>query len=72
MKDIDRVITLESARQRKIQHDAPPWNQVFLTEEQFDRADRASRIVKAESLKEFCRNIILTRADEIIADKKRG
>ncbi len=72
MKDIDRVITLESARQRETQKDAPPWNQIFLTDDEFDRADRASRIVKAESLKDFCRGVILERADQLIADKKRG
>ncbi len=72
MEDIDRVITLESARQRETQKDAPPWNQIFLTDDEFDRADRASRIVKAESLKDFCRGVILERADQLIADKKRG
>lgn len=72
MEEIDRIITLESAKQKEIQQDAPPWNQVFQTAEQFDRADRASRIIKSESLLEFCRETILARADELIANQARS
>lgn len=72
LDEIDRLITLESARQRENQQDAPPWNQVFQTAEQFDRADRASRIVKSESLLEFCRESILARADELLANQSRS
>ena len=71
MEEIDRVITLEEARQRENQADAPPWNVLFTTAEEFDRADRASRAVKAESLIEFCRAVILKRAEEILAEKSR-
>lgn len=71
MDEIERVITLESARQRETQPEAPPWNVIFRTAEEFDRADRASRLVKAESLREFCRNAILTMADGILAAKIR-
>jgi hypothetical protein len=42
------------------------------TAEEFDRADRASRLVKAESLTEFCREAILERAEGILAEKSRG
>lgn len=70
--DIERVITLEMARQREIQPEAPPWNQIFLTDDEFDRADCASRIVKAESLKEFCRQAILEKADELLSKKVRS
>ena len=44
----------------------------FLSEDEFDRADRASRIVKAESLKDFCRNAILEKADELLLKKERS
>ncbi len=72
MDDIERVITLETARQREVQPEAPPWNLIFRTAEEFDKADRASRLVKAESLTEFCRAAILQRAEGILAEKKRG
>ena len=72
MEEIDRTITLEAARQREVQPDAPPWNVIFQTAEEFDRADRASRILKAESLTEFCRAVILEKADDLIAEKSRS
>ena len=72
MDDIERVITLETARQRETQPEAPPWNVIFRTAEEFDKADRASRVAKAESLIEFCRAAILERAEGILAEKKRS
>ncbi len=51
---------------------APPWNVIFQTADEFDRADRASRILKAESLKDFCRHAILEKADEVLAKKARS
>jgi ParB-like chromosome segregation protein Spo0J len=72
MEEIERVIVLEEARQRENQADAPPWNVLFRTAEEFDRADRASRLAKAESLTEFCRAAILERAEGILAEKERG
>ncbi|MEO5913997.1 MAG: hypothetical protein ABIS50_07165 [Luteolibacter sp.] len=72
MEEIDRTVTLETARQRESQPDAPPWNQIFRTAEEFDRADRASRVIKAESLTDFCRNAILAKADELLAKKSRS
>jgi len=72
MDDIERVITLEKARQRETQPEAPPWNVIFRTAEEFDKADRASRLAKAESLTEFCRAAILERAEGILANKERG
>jgi hypothetical protein len=71
MEEIERVIVLEEARQRENQADAPPWNVLFRTAEEFDRADRASRLAKAESLTEFCRAAILERAEGILAEKER-
>jgi hypothetical protein len=72
LDEIERVITLETARQREVQPDAPPWNVIFRTAEEFDKADRASRVVKAESLTEFCRAAILERADDLLAKKARS
>lgn len=72
MDDIEQAITLESARQRETQPDAPPWNVLFKTAEEFDKADRASRLAKAESLTEFCREVILEKAERILAEKGRG
>jgi hypothetical protein len=50
----------------------PPWNQIFETDEQFDRADVASRAAGAESFKAFCRDAILAKADEILEKKRRA
>lgn len=71
MEEIDRVITLEAARQRENQPEAPPWSVLFRTAEEFDRVDRASRAVKSESLIEFCREAILARAEEILEEKEK-
>lgn len=71
-EQVVRILALEAARQQEVRADAPPWNQVFDTAEEFDRADRASRVIGAESLKEFCRETILARADKILARQKRG
>ena len=72
MDEIERAITLETARHREAQPEGPPWNVIFRTAEEFNRADRASRLVKAESLREFCRNAILTMADGILSAKSRS
>lgn len=72
MEEIEQVIVLEEARQRENQADAPPWNVIFKTAEEFDRADRASRAVKSESLLEFCRGVLLKRADEILEAKRKS
>jgi hypothetical protein len=72
MAEIERVIVLEEARQRENQVDSPPWSVLFRTAEEFDRVDRASREMKAESITEFCRYVLLQRADEILAEKERG
>lgn len=55
---IDRILVLEEARQREHRADAPPWNVIFKTAEEFDRADRASRLTDAESLTDYCRTLI--------------
>ena len=65
------VLEAEEARLKAGIPALPQWNLIFSTEEQFQRADRASRIVGAESFTEFCRQAILKEADEILATKKR-
>jgi uncharacterized protein YpiB (UPF0302 family) len=45
---------------------------LFRTAEEFDQVDRASRAVKAESVIEFCRDVLLRRADEIMDGKSSG
>lgn len=72
MEDIAKVIALETAKQREDQADTPLWNVIFATADEFDRADRASRAVKSESLVDFCRAVILKRSDEILEEKKRS
>jgi hypothetical protein len=72
MEDIERAIVLEEARQRENKADSPPWNVLFQTADEFDRVDRASRALGSESLIEFCRGVLLRRADEILAEKSRG
>jgi hypothetical protein len=59
-------------RRNLTQPEAPPWSVIFRTAEEFDKADRASRVAKAESLTEFCRAAILERAEGILAQKERG
>ena len=72
MEEITRVLALEAARQKEIRPDVPPWNQIFETDEQFDRVDVASRLAGAESFKAFCRDAILAKADEILEKKQRA
>ena len=72
IREVMRVIEQEEARQKIGKHDAPPWNLIFLTHEEFLRADQASRLVNAESLDEFCRTTILKRADEILKQRSRS
>jgi translation initiation factor IF-3 len=72
LEEIERVIVLEEARQRENRADSPPWNVLFKTAEEFDRVDRASRVVDAESVTEFCREVLLKRAEEILEEKARS
>jgi hypothetical protein len=46
---------------------APGIFEIFLTPEALDKADRASRIVQAESLTSFCREVIDEAATDILA-----
>lgn len=66
------AIEAEEARQKVDAPQAPPWNLIFQSQDEFDRADRASRVAKAESITEFCRTTILEKADDLLASKKRS
>lgn len=72
LEEIERVMVLEEARQRENRADTPPWNVLFKTADEFDRVDRASRRMNAESIIEFCRDTLLNRADEILEAGERG
>lgn len=43
--------------------------EIFSDEAQLDRADRASRIVGAPSLADYCRDVILAESDRILAEE---
>lgn len=49
---------------------APGVFQIFRTDAELDRADRASRVAGSESLVEFCRDCIFTAADELLAQEQ--
>lgn len=49
---------------------APGIFQIFRTDAELDRADRASRVAGSESLVEFCRDCIFTAADELLAQEQ--
>jgi hypothetical protein len=66
------VLRAEETEQRAGKRVPPQWILMFHTEEEFQRVDRASRIVDSDSFTEFCRQTLLRRADEIIEEKKRG
>ena len=70
LDDIERVIVLEEARQRENQADAPPWNVLFRTAEEFNLVDRASRVADAESVLEFCRGVLLD-ASKVLLERKK-
>ena len=66
------VLKAEEAQLRSGRRSPPQWILLFETEEEFQRVDRASRLVHAESFGEFCRHVLLERANEILERKKRG
>lgn len=45
---------------------------IFLNDEEFDRADRASRIAGCDSLAQFCRDAIQSRARQLIRAAAAG
>ncbi len=65
---LSRAIEDEEAAQRGIAEAPPGVFDIFTGHpEVYDRADRASRIVQAESLTDFCRDVIASASDEILA-----
>lgn len=66
------VLKAEETQLRAGRRIPPQWILMFETEEEFQRVDRASRMVDAESFADFCRDAILAKADEILERKRRG
>lgn len=66
------AIEREEAKMRSHDSHASLWRTLFQSQDEFSRIDRASRIVRSESLEDFCRHTILKRADEILAARKRS
>ena len=66
------AIEREEAIMRLHDSHASLWRMLFQSHDEFSRIDRASRIVKSESLEDFCRHTILKRADEILAARLRA
>ena len=72
LRHASEVIEREEAKMRSQDPQESLWRTLFQSNEQFSKVDRASRIVKSESLEDFCRQSILKRADEILAARKRS
>lgn len=71
---LSRVIEDEEASRRPAgepREIAPGIFDIFQTEEQLDRADRASRLVDAPSLADYCRDVILAESDRLLAEERR-
>lgn len=66
------AIEREEAKMRSQDSHTSLWRTLFQSHDEFSRIDRASRIVKSESLEDFCRHTILKRADDILAARKRS
>lgn len=70
---LSRVIEeAEGAQHPLVSDPVPGIFDLFLTPEALDKADRASRIVGAESLAAFCRDVIDAEADRILAAERTG
>lgn len=64
---LSAAIEREEADRAMFAQPAPPgMTNLLLNDDMLDRADRASRLVNAPSLAEFCRDAILFRATEIL------
>ena len=57
-----KVLTLGTVCQRETQPEAPPWNVIFRPAEEFDRADRANRLVKADKAE-----VVVAKAEAVDA-----
>ncbi len=65
---LSRAIEDEEAKSEARQS-RPGMFDIFLTEEQLDKADRASRLVGAPSLVQFCRDAIFAAAERILREE---
>ena len=72
LRHASEAIEREEAKMRSQDPHGSHWRTLFQSHDEFSRVDRASRIVRSESLEDFCRHSILKRADEILAARKRS
>lgn len=72
LRQASEAIEREEAKMRSHDPHSSLWRALFQSHDEFSRVDRASRIVKSESLEDFCRHSILKRADEILTARKRA
>ncbi|MGA0853209.1 MAG: hypothetical protein ACO3RK_00165 [Luteolibacter sp.] len=72
LRHASEVIKREEAKLRSLDPDVSLWRMLFQSNNEFSKVDRASRIVKSESLDDFCRQSILERAEEILAANKKS
>lgn len=72
LRHASEAIEREEAKMRSHDPHGSHWRTLFQSHEEFSRVDRASRIVRSESLEDFCRHSILKRADEILAARMRS
>lgn len=72
MRHASEVIEREEAKMRSQDPQGSLWKILFQSDDEFNKVDRASRIVKSESLEDFCRHSILKRAEEILAARRRS
>ena len=70
LRHASEVIKREEAKLRSQDPDVSLWRMLFQSNNEFSKVDRASRIVKSESLEDFCRQSILKRAEEILGARK--
>ncbi|MCE5310458.1 MAG: hypothetical protein LLG20_22705 [Acidobacteriales bacterium] len=63
-KALSDTIEAEEARRKKI---PPGYSEIFISDEDIDRADKASRIAGSPSLAAFCRDVIQEEARRILA-----
>jgi hypothetical protein len=72
LRHASEAIKREEIKLRSHDPEESPWRMLFQSHDQFTKVDRASRIVKSESLEDFCRQSILKRAEEILAANKKS
>lgn len=63
---LSRAIEDEENRRHEPREVRPGVFEIFQTEEELDRADRASRVAGSDSLVNFCREVIFDAADHLL------